>query len=141
MKNPASVMSQHQEYVQDLEAKRRHREEIHRYQALQVILQEGPPRLRWRPPGTDYVLADASLANVDAEFEQLSMNPRRSPGWVLSAYLADQIAYVLRACGPPRLATSDLPGPKKAKTFPMPGNHRLGLDEENGRAPVGPDSA
>ena len=36
---------------------------------------------------------------------------------------------------------SDLPGPKKAKTFPMPGNHRLGLDEENGRAPVGPDSA
>ena len=133
-------MSQHQEYVQDLEAKRRHREEIHRYQALHVILQEGPPRLRWRPPGTDYVLADASLANVDAEFEQLSMNPRRSPSWVLSAHLADQIAYVLRDCGPPRLATWTFQV-QKGETFPMPSNHRLGLDEENGRASVGPDSA
>jgi hypothetical protein len=38
MDDPASVMSQHQEYIKDLEAKRRYREEIHRYQALHVIL-------------------------------------------------------------------------------------------------------
>src|SRR5262249_52070133 len=41
----APVMSQHQKYVQHLEADRGHREEVHRDHGLDVILQEGFPGL------------------------------------------------------------------------------------------------
>src|SRR5438552_13438679 len=43
-------MSQHQEYVEDLEAESRNSEEVHRYQVLHVILQKSAPSLRWRLP-------------------------------------------------------------------------------------------
>src|SRR5947209_8071193 len=80
MQNPTSVMSQHQEHVQDLEAHSRNSEEVHRYQVLHVILQEGPLRLRWRLPVTDHVSAHAGLADVDTEFEQFAVDPGGAPG-------------------------------------------------------------
>jgi hypothetical protein len=87
-------------------------EEVHRHKVLDVILQEGPPSLRWRLPVTDHVLAHASLADVHAEFEQFAVNPRGSPGWVRSAHQTDQIAYVFRNRRTPGLAMPDLPCPK-----------------------------
>src|SRR2546426_4149259 len=87
-------MSQHQEYVEGLEAESRNSEEVYRYQVLDVILQEGPPSLRWRLPVTDQVLAHAGLADVNTEFEQFAVNPGGSPGGVRSAHQTDQIAYV-----------------------------------------------
>jgi len=33
----------------------------------------------------------------------------------------------------------DLPGPEKAKSLAVPGNHRLGLDHVQRRAPVAPN--
>jgi hypothetical protein len=90
--DPASVMSQHQEYVKDLEAESRNSEEVHRYQVLHVILQEGPPSLRWRLPVTVQVLAHAGLADVHTEFEQFTVNPGGAPGWVRAAHQTDQIA-------------------------------------------------
>jgi hypothetical protein len=70
VEDPASVVSQHQEYVEDLEAESWNSEEVHRHKVLDVILQEGPPSLRWWLPVTDHVLAHAGLADVHAEFEQ-----------------------------------------------------------------------
>src|SRR5712692_8228688 len=134
-------MGQYQEYVEDLEAKSRNSEEVHRYQILHVILQEGPPRLGWRLPVTNHVLAHAGLADVHTEFEQFAVNPWGSPGWVGSAHHTDQIAYVFRNRRTPGLATPDPPSPKKAKAFPVPSDHGLGLDDDECAAPVSPHSA
>ena len=79
VEDPASVMCQHQKYVEDLEAESRNSEKVHRYQVLYVILQEGPPSLRWRLPLTDQVLAHAGLADVHTEFEQFAVNPGGCP--------------------------------------------------------------
>src|SRR5947209_543345 len=141
VEDPSSVMSQHQEYVEDLEAESRNSEEVYRYQVLHVILQEGPPSLRWRLPVTDQVLAHAGLADVYTEFEQFAVNPGGAPGWVRSAHQTDQIAYVFRNRRTPALAMPDLPGPKKAKAFPVPSDHGFGLDNDECGAPVSPHSA
>src|SRR5262245_53761328 len=79
MDNPPSIVSQHQEHVQDLETNRRHGEEIDRDHALDVILQEGLPGLRgWIAPAYE-VLAHAGFADVDAQLEQFPMDAWRTP--------------------------------------------------------------
>src|SRR5713226_1188889 len=141
VEDPASVMSQHQEYVEDLKAESRNREEVHRYEILHVILQEGPPSLRWRLPVTDHVFAHAGLADVHTEFEQFAVNPGGAPGRVRAAHQTDQLAYVFRNRRTPVLAMPDLPCPKKAKAFPVPSDHSLGLDDDECGAPFSPHSA
>src|SRR4029077_6037390 len=141
VEDAASVMSQHQEYVEDLEAHSRNSEEVYRYQVLHVILQEGPPCLRWRLPVTDHVFAHAGLADIHTEFEQFAVNPGCAPGRVRAAHQADQLAYVFRNRRTPVLAMPDLPRPKKAKAFPVPSDHGLGLDDDECGAPVSPHSA
>src|SRR5947207_2625233 len=141
VEDPASVMSQHQEYVEDLEAHSRNSEEAYRYQVLHVILQEGPPSLRWRLPVTNHVLAHAGLADVHTEFEHFAVNPGGAPGRVRSAHQTDQIAYVFRNRRTPGLAMPDLPGPKKRrKAFSVPSDHSLGLDDDECGAPFSPHS-
>jgi len=137
VKDPASLMSQHQQYVEDLEAQSRNNV----YQILHVIFQESPPRLGWRLPATNQILAHAGLADVHTEFEQFAVNPWGSPGWVRSAHQTDQIAYVFWNRRTPTRATPDLPGPKKAKSFPVPSDHGFGLDDHECGAPVRPHSA
>src|SRR5437879_1757050 len=59
-------MSQHQKYVDDLEAESRNSEEVHRYQVLHVVLQKSAPSLRWRLPVTDHILAHTGGAPLFA---------------------------------------------------------------------------
>src|SRR2546423_1531888 len=117
VEDPASVMSQHQEYVEDFEAHSRNSEEVCRYQILHVILQEGPPSLRWRLPVTVHVLAHAGLADVHTEFEQFAVNPGRAPGRVRSAHQTDQIAYVFRNRRRPCLPCRTFHVQKRRKPF------------------------
>src|SRR5207248_7311619 len=119
-------MRQHQEYIEDLEAESRNSEEVHRYQVLHVILQEGPPSLGWRLPATDHVFAHAGLADVHTEFEQFAVNPGCAAGRVRSAHQTDQLTYVFRNRRTPVLPMPDLPCPKKAKACPVPSAHRRG---------------
>src|SRR5258706_11153378 len=57
----------------------RHDEQIHRGDAVGVIVEECLPSLGRRawPPG--HILGHTRLPDFDAELEQLSMDPRRSP--------------------------------------------------------------
>src|SRR5882724_2963186 len=78
MHDPPSVVSQNQEYVQDLKPKGRHGKEVDRNHGLDVVLKEGPPGLqRWLPVAYD-VLAHAGLTDVDAKFEQFAMDAGRT---------------------------------------------------------------
>src|SRR5215471_3756075 len=141
MQNAPTVMGQHQEDIQDLEPDRRHRKEVDGNQGLQVIVEEGPPGLGRRLAAAHQVLAHTGLADVDAELEQLAVNPRRSPEWVLTTHGANQLAYLLGDAGSPRLTVSDLPGPEQAKAFPVPANDGRGLDDKDAGLPIVPDGA
>jgi len=75
VQNPAPVVCQHQEHVQNLKPDGRHGEEVHRDQALEMVAEKGPPSLRWRLPTVDHVLAHTGLADVDAELQCGSAGP------------------------------------------------------------------
>src|SRR6201993_335831 len=74
----------------------RHDEHIHRSDPISVIAEECPPALRRRVSSPDHVLGHAGLSDIDAELEELSMDPRRSPQRIGNADLADKLAYLQR---------------------------------------------
>src|SRR5580704_1478578 len=73
--------------------------------AVGMIAKERPPALGWRVSSPDHVLGHARLSDIDAELEEFSMDPRRSPQRIGNAHLADKLAY-LRRFGPHGAATS-----------------------------------
>jgi hypothetical protein len=89
MKYATAVMGQYQEHVKDLETKRGHRKEVDGHQLLDMIFQEGAPSLRRRLAAAHHVFAYTGLPDVDAEFEQLAVDARRTPSGILSAHPAD----------------------------------------------------
>ena len=75
--------------------------EIDRDQLLEVIVQEGAPSLRGWFAAAHHVFADTGLADVDAEFEQFTVDAGCTPTGILPAYLADQIANLAAMTGRP----------------------------------------
>jgi hypothetical protein len=54
---------------------------------------------------------------------------------ILAAHLADQIPNVLGNRRPSGLTVTDLPSPEQAEALPMPGDHSLRLDDDEGGTP------
>ena len=72
-----------------------------------MIAKERPPALGWRVSSLGHVLGHAGLSDIDAELEEFSMDPRRSPQRIGNAHLADKLAYLrLQLVGPHGAATS-----------------------------------
>ncbi len=138
--NATPVMGQHQKHIENLETNGRHSKEIDGDQLLQMILQEGAPGLRGRFAAVQHVIADAALADIDAEFEQLPVDAGCTPTRILPAHPADQIANLARNDGSSRSAAPHLPSPEQAKAGAMPGNDRFGLDDCQRRAPAAPEA-
>src|SRR5215472_8475064 len=137
MQNAPPVVREHQEHIQDLKPDRRYRKEVDRNQGLHVIIEECPPGLGGRISAPDHILAHARLADVDAQLEQLAVNWRSAPEWVLTTHGANQLAHLLRHARPPRLTVSDLPGPEQAKAFAVPADDGRGFDDKDaGRDPL-----
>jgi hypothetical protein len=57
------------------------------------------------------------------------VNSWRTPGRVLPAHLADEVANVQRNCRTTDVSVPDLPGPEKAKSLAMPGDRGRGCDD------------
>ena len=138
VQNAPPVMGQYQEHVKNLETDGGDSKEVDRDQLLDVILQERAPGLRRRLATAHHVFADAGLADVDAELEQLTVNAGCTPTRILTAHPADQIANLARYDGSSRSATLDLPSPEKAEASTMPGKDGLGLNDGQRRAPAAP---
>ena len=68
-------------------------EQIYRGHDVGMIAEERLPPLGRRTSSLGHVFGDARLSDRDAEFQQLSMDPWRSPQGVGDAHLADQSAY------------------------------------------------
>src|ERR1700693_1494807 len=89
-----------------------------------MIAKERPPTLGWRVSSLGHVLGHTGLSDIDAELEEFSMDPRRSPQRIGNAHLADKLAYLRRynwsAPTAPRL-----PPPVRSEPGAGPFNHGL----------------
>src|SRR5271167_3132255 len=140
VQNATPVMGQYQKHVKHLKMKSRNGEEVDRDHLLEVIVQESAPGLRRRLAAAHHVFANTALSDVDAEFEQFTVDAGRTPTGIFPAHLAYQISHFAGNERPSRLSAAHLPSPEQAKAGTMPGNDRLGLNDGQCRAPVAPDA-
>src|ERR1700687_866602 len=87
-----------------------------------MIAKERPPALGWRVSSHGHVLGHAGLSDIDADLEELSMAPRRSPQRIGNAHLADKLAY-LRHYSWSATTAPRLPPPVRSEPGAVPFNH------------------
>src|ERR1700726_851237 len=96
--NMSPAVPHDQQSIEQAERDCRHDEHIHRSDPVSVVAEECPPALGRRVSSPDHVLGHAGLSDIDAELEEFSMDPRRSPQRIGDAHLADKLAYLQRNC-------------------------------------------
>src|ERR1700761_6955554 len=96
-----------------------------------MIAKERPPALELRVSSLGHVLGHACLSDIDAELEEFSMDPRRSPQRIGNAHLADKLAYLRRYSGSAPTAPR-LPPPVRSEPGAVPFNHGLRLHDRQG---------
>src|SRR5262249_5467442 len=133
MHNPTPIVGQHQEDVEHLETDRRDREEVHGHCSREVSVQERAPRLRRSPPAATHVLADAGLTDVDAKFEQLTVDTWCAPQRVLSTHWSNQLTDVVRNGWASWPAVMALPRPEQPEDVAMPRDDGVRLDDDERR--------
>src|SRR5450631_3445581 len=94
--NLSSAVPHDQQSIEQAKRDRRHYEQIHRRDAVSMVMKKRLPALRRWPSSLHHILGHARLADTDAEPKQLSVDPRRSPQRVGDAHLADKLAYLCR---------------------------------------------
>jgi len=93
MNNLSPVMANNKEAVQQVEGDRRESEKIHGGNHFAMIAKKGLP-----VPGKSWILGrslhpagDASLGYIEAQQEELAVNPGSSPGRIVGHHLEDEI--------------------------------------------------
>ena len=124
----AAIVTENDEYIEDSKGQRRNDQEIDRGRAVEVIEEERLPCLIRIRPSLRHVPRYRRLADVEAQLQQLSMNPRRAPQRVLSAHLPNKNPDLFRYLWPATSFTGP-PPPIKTKAFPMPADKGLGMDD------------
>src|SRR5712675_1848749 len=94
--NLSSAVPHDQQSIEQAKRDRRHDEQIHRRDAIGMVMKKRLPALRRWPSSLHHILGHARLADIDAELKQLSVDPRRAPQRVGDAHLADKLAYLCR---------------------------------------------
>src|ERR1700745_1426141 len=112
-------MPHNQQAIEQTKRDCRHDEQIHRSDPIGVVAEEPPLTLGRRVSSLGHVLGHAGLSDIDAELEEFSMHPRRSPQRIGNAHLADKLAYLRRYRWPatPRLR---FPSPVSAEGSASP---------------------
>src|SRR4051794_41044268 len=91
-----AFVGQNEEDIQDLKPNRRNRKEVRRNHVFQVVLQKRSPALRRRSSVSHQILTYSRFADVDAKFQQLAVDLRRTPEWILATHSPNELAYFLR---------------------------------------------
>src|ERR1019366_4887848 len=122
----ATVMRKDDEHKQQAKRSGRNHEEIDGNQLLDVIAQEGTPRLGRRVPVPHHVLGDRCLRDFDAEFAQLAVNAWCTPAWVGGADASNQLPHLGRYRRT-TMTRATLPTPIEPKAFAVPCDHGSGF--------------
>lgn len=85
-----------------------------------------------------HVLGNGGLTDLNSQFQEFAVNSRCAPQRVRLRYRANQHADV-RWNGWSPQAMSAFPSPEKPEASPMPGEHGLGLHDDDGGSPPMPD--
>ena len=99
----AATVLQYQQSIEQSEGDGRNHEQVHRRDAVSMIMQERPPALGWRPPTLCHVFGDRGLPDIDAELEEFTVDARCAPERVRDAHVADELSDLMRR---PRPATA-----------------------------------
>src|SRR3954453_11164127 len=89
-----------------------------------MVQEERSPALRRWAPVSGHELGNRSLADIDAELEEFSVNAGSAPERICQAHLADQLPNFERHLGPAG-SSSRLPAPEGAESSTMPSYNRL----------------
>src|SRR6202158_49793 len=88
-KNLPPARPHDQQAVEQTKRDCRDDEQIHRRDAVGMIIEKCFPTLGRRASTPGHILGHARLPDIDAELEKLAVDPRRSPQRIGNAYLAD----------------------------------------------------
>jgi len=102
-----------------------------------MVIQKGLPSLRWGLSML-HVLRDGWFADDDAQLQQLRVNMRCAPEWVVIRELADQCSFFKCQRRPSLTTMLALPAPVFAEACAVPANDCVRLDDEQGTTPIGP---
>src|ERR1700687_5633500 len=91
-KNLPPAMPHDQQAVEQTKRDCRDDEQIHRGDAVGMIIEKCFPALGWRPSTPGHILGYAGLADIDAELEKLAVDARRAPEWICDAHFSDELA-------------------------------------------------
>jgi hypothetical protein len=137
-----TIVADDEEAIEHAEGNRWHSEEIHGRNPFPMASKEdqpavGPVRISRCP---FQPTRNGSLGKVKAEHEEFPMDPRRSPGWVVSDHPKDQLPNLLRRRVSSNLRpdSGDQP-PIHAKTTPVPADDGFRHDDDEGLLPSRPD--
>ena len=138
--DPPTMVGEHDEDEEDAEASGRHGEEVDRNQVADVVAKERPPGLRGLRAVLRHEAGDGAFGDVDAEFQQLSVDARGAPEGIRGGHLPDQgadlgIDWRAAAGGPAREL-----GPVLAEATSLPPQDRVGRHNDESLPPAGPDS-
>jgi hypothetical protein len=76
--DPSTVVLQDHEDKEQPKGDRRHDEKVGRHDLIRMIGEEGPPRLRRRPPLPLHVFGNGRLTHRDSQLLELSVDSRRA---------------------------------------------------------------
>jgi hypothetical protein len=125
--DPSSVMAKDEKAEEDSEGHGGHRQEGDRGDVHDVVPREGAPGLRRWLLGFPHVLRYSRLRDLEAEQAKLELDSLRSPGRILPAQPADQIAYLAVHLRAIHAAPCGLPAPKEPKASSVPAQQVRGL--------------
>ena len=80
---------------------------------------------------SNHVFGNGRLSNIKAEFQQLAVNTRRTPKWMLTAHLTDEGSKLSIGFGSAEPSVSTFPCPKELESLAMPPNDSLWFDDPN----------
>jgi hypothetical protein len=139
VKDSPPLMLDHEEHEQNPQADRGYKEKIDRCDLPDVILQECPPGLRRWPLEGPQDARNGPLRNRDSELLQLAVNAWRPLQGISLGHSSNQRPNLDRngrsseSCGPLRQTR-----PVPAEAFSLPAYHRVGVNNDQGFAPVLP---
>jgi hypothetical protein len=140
MDDAAPFMGQDEQHEEHCVGHRRHNKEIQSHPFLHVVLQQGLPRWRRRPPRSDTVRLHRRIGYVNAQPAQFSHDPGRAPRRVRLPHVPNQRAYLLGNRRTTRLALLPQVPPVVSKPLVLPGKDRAGLDKGERLLPTDPEA-
>lgn len=138
VKRAATLMVENDEDEQELEGDRGNDEEIYGDQVLSVVFEKGAPSLRGRFTRSDDVFGNSGLRDLDADFQQFSVDARSAPEGIGRTHLADKFDDLGRH-GRATWKVVAFPFPIQAESLPVPSDHGFGFDDEQCGTPLAPE--